>query len=364
MNSQQYERDPTELANEIDLYKLIGVLPNASALDINNAYKQCISKCHPDKVEENKKDQYKKLFQAINTAYAVLSDEASRKEYDSMRGVMNQATTDYYSLKKSHGDYQKTIGEYRPATDQEKLTFSQKNAELDLKRGINRSDEGIISKEEAKKKYSDLQAERSRMDAEIKHQKLFEGKMDNKKFNAMFDKLHSKNNNTDLITSLGQPQAFNNGGSGFSTLDNDEPFQEAGDITSSIYGTSHFGNNKSVDLDPSDLDDLDGADYYTNHNKKDDNYKSQLKDRIKQRESFTTQFNDMKFTDYNTKTDENGIFDKVGIDMSSRLTFNDDLNISKRFETEKEKRIQDKRLQDRNNALNPERNNSLNDELF
>jgi len=351
MDSKHYERDHNELANEIDLYKLLGVVPTASLQDINNAYKQRISKCHPDKVEDSKKEQYKKLFQAINMAFSVLSDETSRKEYDSMRGVLNQSSSDYVSLKKNHGEYQKTLGEYRPASDQEKLTFSQKNAELDLKRGINRSDEGLLSKEEAKKKYTDLQSERSRMDAEIKHQKLFEGKIDNKKFNAIFDKMHgTKNNTTDLIVGQGI-QAFNNGGSMFSTLDNDDPFRDDEEIASSIYGKSNFGNNKTVELDITDLENLDSADYYDNHNKKDDKYKSQLKDRIKERDSFTNKFNDMKFNDYNTKTDDFGIFDKVGIDMTDRLTFNDDLNISKRFETEKEKRIQDKRLQERNNAL-------------
>ncbi len=61
-------------------YKTLGVDKNATAGEIKKAYRKLAVKYHPDKNPDNKEAEAK--FKKISEAYAVLSDEKKRKEYD------------------------------------------------------------------------------------------------------------------------------------------------------------------------------------------------------------------------------------------------------------------------------------------
>lgn len=69
----------------MNLYLILGVSENADAEEIKKAYRKLVKQCHPDihpgdiKAEE--------CFKKISEAYAVLSDEKKRKEYDRERTV-------------------------------------------------------------------------------------------------------------------------------------------------------------------------------------------------------------------------------------------------------------------------------------
>jgi len=64
-------------------YKILGIDENASETEIKKAYRSLSLKYHPDR---NKNDPEKvKIYQKMNEAYEVLSDETRRKEYDMMR---------------------------------------------------------------------------------------------------------------------------------------------------------------------------------------------------------------------------------------------------------------------------------------
>ncbi len=63
-----------------DYYKILGVNKNASKDEIKKAYKKLAMKYHPDKNKGNKKSEER--FKIINEAYAVLSDDNKRKQYD------------------------------------------------------------------------------------------------------------------------------------------------------------------------------------------------------------------------------------------------------------------------------------------
>jgi len=63
-----------------DYYKLLGVDKNSSKDGIKKAYRKLALKYHPDKNKGNKEAEEK--FKKINEAYAVLSNDEKRKQYD------------------------------------------------------------------------------------------------------------------------------------------------------------------------------------------------------------------------------------------------------------------------------------------
>jgi curved DNA-binding protein len=65
-----------------DYYKTLGVAKNASAEDINKAYKKLARKYHPDLNQGDKKAE--EQFKAVNEAHEVLKDPEKRKLYDQL----------------------------------------------------------------------------------------------------------------------------------------------------------------------------------------------------------------------------------------------------------------------------------------
>ena len=63
-----------------DYYQVLGVDKKASADEIKKAYRKLALKWHPDKNPNNKAAEEK--FKKISEAYAVLSDDKKRGEYD------------------------------------------------------------------------------------------------------------------------------------------------------------------------------------------------------------------------------------------------------------------------------------------
>lgn len=65
---------------ETDYYKALGVEKNASKEEIKKAYRKLAMKYHPDHTKGDKASEDR--FKEISEAYAVLSDEEKRKQYD------------------------------------------------------------------------------------------------------------------------------------------------------------------------------------------------------------------------------------------------------------------------------------------
>uniref|UniRef100_A0A6U4LCU1 J domain-containing protein n=1 Tax=Phaeomonas parva TaxID=124430 RepID=A0A6U4LCU1_9STRA len=67
-----------------DHYEVLEVSETSDHGDIRKAYFRLAMKYHPDKNPDNR-EWATERFKAISEAYAVLSDEAQRKQYDEMR---------------------------------------------------------------------------------------------------------------------------------------------------------------------------------------------------------------------------------------------------------------------------------------
>jgi len=66
-----------------DYYEILGVNKSSSKEEIKKAYKKLALKYHPDRASKEKQKEYEEKFKEISEAYAVLSDEGKRKNYDS-----------------------------------------------------------------------------------------------------------------------------------------------------------------------------------------------------------------------------------------------------------------------------------------
>src|SRR3954466_15208414 len=67
------------MAGERDFYEILGVARDASADDIQRAYRKLARQWHPD---VNKDPQAEDRFKEISEAYDVLSDPETRRRYD------------------------------------------------------------------------------------------------------------------------------------------------------------------------------------------------------------------------------------------------------------------------------------------
>lgn len=63
-----------------DYYKILGVKPDASKIEIKKAYRKIALEYHPDK---NPSDEASSIFIDATEAYEILIDPTSRKEYNS-----------------------------------------------------------------------------------------------------------------------------------------------------------------------------------------------------------------------------------------------------------------------------------------
>ncbi|MDY6990682.1 MAG: DnaJ domain-containing protein [Thermodesulfobacteriota bacterium] len=66
-----------------DYYKILGVGENATAKEVKEAYRKLAFEYHPDRNGGN--PQAAEKMKALNEAYAVLSDAAKRRQYDTLR---------------------------------------------------------------------------------------------------------------------------------------------------------------------------------------------------------------------------------------------------------------------------------------
>ena len=74
------------MANKRDYYEVLGLSKGCSEDDIKSAYRKLAKKYHPDL---NKSADGEEKFKEIQEAYAVLSDENKRQQYERKKKYTN-----------------------------------------------------------------------------------------------------------------------------------------------------------------------------------------------------------------------------------------------------------------------------------
>jgi curved DNA-binding protein CbpA len=346
-----------------DLYHILGLTIYVCKDDncdeiIKRAYTKKAKICHPDK--NPGRTEAIELFELLTSAYDIIKDPVQRKAYNNKLSLNRQSSSDFFKLKQGATDYAKSIGEYKPPTDEQRISFEEQKKLMNQKHGYDPDSAAAkeIKSKDARKKLEELTKTRKEDAENLKPEILFdEGRFDLRKFNAAFDVIHKRNEN-DMVLHNGIPSAWNDmgGSNNFSAFDDlDNLYTDDAtrlDTSRQSYGSIDFTSPVSR-LSKSDIHDIKGADYVDNHNVIETDYTKNIKAKLRDRENESKQYDKMVYGDY--KRDDTagyGILDKLGITVDDRLTFDlDEEDISEKYN-----KLMLERQQDFKMNGHPERN--------
>ena len=285
----------------INFYEVLGVEPTASLKEIKKQYSKLVVKYHPDKT----KDSYDtSIFELIQRAYNTLGNEEKREEYDFfMKNIELSKKNDHFGLKNNFDKFvELNVSETQNKSSEElQVEFDKVFKEMDMKVGIDRTQpEETLNNEEIANKLDDLVLQREQDEIEYSQNKIFRDgeNFDLSKFNAAFDVY--KNTNDKQVIKKSNVHAFNfDRGSNFSTLDNDNLFEEDNYEGNNMFSNVNIGRTNKLDKER--IKNLSSVDYTLNHNNKDSSYESELKKRLEERDRETQEIHNLKYNDFNNE---------------------------------------------------------------
>lgn len=321
----------------VNLYDVLKLPNDCKQSDIKKAYRTLVKKYHPDKNGDPE------LFELITHAYNILGSEKKRGDYDIILNISKQSVFSHESLKESSKNFdtiQKT--NLVPKTKKEKKdTIKRMHIEFNQKHGYDDTDVDPIDEHNFHKRLNDLSVLREQEEIEYIPEKLFEGPVNASTFNAMFDKMKKTKggdiNGGVLTKHTGAPDAWGSDGlyssyeSSYDKLYVENDTDDLG-IDGDDYGAFN-PDEEIIKLSKDDVDDIDGVDYTTDHNKIESGYEKRLEDLMNERNNETQQLYKMEIGEYQQDTGNYGIFDKIGIDTGkSNIIWENEDDVRKRYE--------------------------------
>jgi curved DNA-binding protein CbpA len=92
-----------------NLYEILNLKPEASVSDIKKSFRKLSVKYHPDKFDKSLSQEEQEIalkkYELITLAHTILTNDATRKEYDQMFYV-EKRNEDFFSIKKNFKKYE------------------------------------------------------------------------------------------------------------------------------------------------------------------------------------------------------------------------------------------------------------------
>lgn len=205
--------------SSVNLYDVLNVQNDATLKEIKSAYRRLAKEYHPDR---NKNNGNNDMFELITHAYTILADEKTRREYDEIYNLSNQADNDHFKLKSQSKQYHELATKKNPQStqnnknskelDEMKELFRRETEEMNRKHNYS-GETKPINQTDTERRINDLKMTREHDDIENGPDDIFNGKFDLDSFNATFDKYGASSSsmnpeNSQLVESK-YPQEYN-----------------------------------------------------------------------------------------------------------------------------------------------------------
>lgn len=268
----------------INLYDILNLSSDCSTQDIKNSYRNLVKEYHPDKTNGDPE-----IFELITHAYNILVNNSTRAEYDERYNLAINNINDYFKLKQNANLYLKSQDTSNP----NKNDFDKFQDEMNRKHGYNPDIIHKLDENELINRVQDIDLAREHDDIENLEEILIDNNDFNiDKFNAIYDAIHKSQNEIVVHNDNPLPYIFDNGK--YTSIDN----------YSNLYVENRestlFTDTNKKKLSKNEIKNLAPADYTRNHNLKDENYDSYIKEKIKKRNDETEEFTNMTFNDFIT----------------------------------------------------------------
>lgn len=320
---------------QINLYKVLGLKRDCSKNNIKKAFNKLIVKYHPDKGGDEE------IYEIIVNAYTVLINDETRSQYDELYELENNSNSGYINIKEKSKDFLSNQNNILSKEDQ--INYKQAWDALNQKHGYyeENKDDMVIPKKECRERVKELNNQREKQYEKDLPEVLFNKNrpIPMEKFNAAFEA--SNTSVLDMVEKKEIPDAWNcQGGSitEYSSFDNLENLYDDSSDVSNVhganYGTIHFDKKQKKKLTKNDIKNVGKAEYYNNHNKIDKNYYDDLKEKLRNRNLESNNFNNKELHQYDkNNTAGYGIFDKLGIKYDDKLKLSDweDKNVNEAY---------------------------------
>ena len=109
----------------MNYYEILGVTPDSDIVEIKSAYRKLARKFHPDVNPDGVR-----RFKEISKAYATLSDEEKRKQYDMINGFFKSSPKQEQEKPKEEFSRNKSDNNEKKADDKEPKKTTKKNEKI------------------------------------------------------------------------------------------------------------------------------------------------------------------------------------------------------------------------------------------